>query len=41
MLLLQNKDVKQTKKYCEFAKRNSGTIRETNIAASNESLNNF
>ncbi len=37
-LLLQNKDAIETIKYCEFAKMNSGTIREINIAVSKESL---
>jgi hypothetical protein len=40
-LLLQNKDAKQTIKYCEFAKMNSGTIREINIAVSKESNYNI
>jgi UDP-N-acetyl-D-mannosaminuronate dehydrogenase len=37
-LLLQNKDAMETIKYCEFAKMNSGTIREINIAVSKEAF---
>jgi|GEM_PF-2834217 len=40
-LLLQNKDTIETIKYCEFAKMNSGTIREIDIAVSKESLYNI
>ena len=34
MLSLQNKDTIETIKYCEFAKMNSVTIREIDIAVS-------